>query len=64
MRKREGVEPRNYPSSQPGQGIHNPEANTGICVIRRVYIGEPGSESVAGERTDCIGTWESQYVPE
>ncbi len=59
----EGVEPRNYSLSHPGQGFHMPEANIDICEIRRASIDEPGSESVAGKRTDCIGTWENRSAP-
>jgi hypothetical protein len=59
----EGIEPRNYSISHPGQGFHMPEANIGICEIRRVYIGEPGSESVAGKRTVYVGTWENRIAP-
>ena len=31
-------------------------------VKRLVYIGVPGSKSVAGKRTDFIGTWENHIV--
>ena len=33
-------------------------ARNGECII-----GVPGSESVAGKRTVCIGTWENRGVP-
>ncbi len=56
----EGIEPRNYSLSHPGQGFYLPEANNDICKIRRVYIGEPGAEFLAGKRTDFIGTSENQ----
>jgi hypothetical protein len=62
MRKREGVEPRNYPCrtgsrvSFPGSQYR--DARDGECVS-----GVPGSKSVAGGRTVCIGTWESRGAP-
>jgi len=62
MRKREGIEPRNSPCrtgsrvSCPGSQYR--DARHGECVS-----GVPGSKSVAGERTVCIGTWENRGAP-
>ena len=47
-----------------GQGFHLLEASTAICAKGEHNCGVPGSESVAGNRTVRIGTWESQAVPE
>jgi hypothetical protein len=62
MRKRKGVEPRNYPcctgSRVSFSGSQNRYVRHGEYVI-----GVPGSESVAGERTVYIGTWESRGAP-
>ena len=63
MRKREGVEPRNY-SYRTGSRVSFPGSQYrfahkyGECVT-----GVPGSKSVAGERTVCIGTWENRNAP-
>ena len=46
-----------------GQGIHNLEASIGICVNGECISGVPWSKSVAGKRTDYIGTWENRIVP-
>ena len=46
-----------------GQGFHILEANTGARVKGERVSGVPGSKSVAGERTVCIGTWENRSVP-
>jgi len=46
-----------------GQGFHVLEANTGSRVKGERVTGVPGSKSVAGERTVCIGTWENRGVP-
>ena len=46
-----------------GQGFHCLEANIRACA-RGEYVSDvPGSESVAGKRTVCIGTWENRSVP-
>lgn len=62
MRKREGIEPRNHPcctgSRVSFSGSQYRYARNGECVT-----GVPGSKSVAGERTVCIGTWESRGTP-
>ena len=47
-----------------GQGFHFLEASTAECAKGEHDSGVPGSESVAGNRTVHIGTWESQAVPE
>jgi len=47
-----------------GQGFHFLEANTAVCARGEYDCGVPGSESVAGNRTVHIGTWESRAVPE
>ena len=46
-----------------GQGFHVLEANTGARAKGERVFGVPGSKSVAGERTVCIGTWENQSAP-
>lgn len=46
-----------------GQGFHLLEANTGARANGERVSGVPGSESVAGKRTVCIGTWENRGVP-
>lgn len=62
MRKREGVEPRNSPcctgSRVSFSGSQYWYARHGECAT-----GVPGSKSVAGGRTVCIGTWESRGAP-
>ena len=47
-----------------GQGFHFLEASIAVCAKGEHDCGVPGSESVAGNRTVHIGTWESQAVPE
>ena len=47
-----------------GQGFHFLEASTAVCIKGEHGCGVPGSESVAGNRTVHIGTWESRAVPE
>jgi len=47
-----------------GQGLHFLEASTAGCAKGEHDCGVPGSESVAGNRTAYIGTWESRAVPE
>ncbi len=42
-----------------GQGFHFSEASTGMHAIGECISGVPGSKSVAGKRTVCIGTWEN-----
>ena len=46
-----------------GQELHFLEASIGMCVKGECMSGVPGSESVAGERTVYIGTWENRSVP-
>ena len=46
-----------------GQGFHFLEASTGARAKGERVTGVPGSKSVAGERTVCIGTWENRGVP-
>ncbi len=46
-----------------GQGFHFSEASIGMHANGECISGVPGSESVAGKRTVCIGTWESRSVP-
>lgn len=46
-----------------GQGFHVLEANTGTRAKGERVFSVPGSKSVAGERTVCIGTWENRSVP-
>ncbi len=46
-----------------GQGLHVLEASTAVCAKGEHDCGVPGSESVAGNRTVHIGTWESRAVP-
>lgn len=62
MRKREGVEPRNYPCRTGSRvsypGSQNRYARNGECVTD-----VPGSKSVAGKRMVCIGTWENRGAP-
>ena len=62
MRKREGIEPRNYPycigSRVSFPGSQYRYVRNGECVTD-----VPGSKSVAGVRTVCIGTWESRGAP-
>ena len=46
-----------------GQGFHFLEASIGMHAKGECIFGVPGSESVAGKRTVCIGTWENRSVP-
>ena len=46
-----------------GQGFHFLEANIRTCANGECVSDVPGSESVAGKRTVCIGTWENRSVP-
>ena len=46
-----------------GQGFHILEASIGMHAIGERISEVPGSESVAGKRTVCIGTWENRSVP-
>ena len=46
-----------------GQGLHALEARTDGSAKGELSHGVPGSESVAGKRTVCIGTWENRSVP-
>ena len=46
-----------------GQGFHFLEARIGARAKGECESGVPGSESVAGLRTVCIGTWENRSVP-
>jgi len=46
-----------------GQGFHVLEASTAACVKGEYVSDVPGSESMAGNRTVHIGTWESHVAP-
>ncbi len=46
-----------------GQGFHVLEANIRTRIIGECVSDVPGSESVAGQRTVYIGTWENRSVP-
>jgi hypothetical protein len=46
-----------------GQRLHNPEASTAAYAKGEYVSGVSGSESVAGKRTVCIGTWENRIAP-
>ncbi len=46
-----------------GQGFHFLEASIGMHANGECISGVPGSKSVAGKRTVCIGTWENRSVP-
>ena len=46
-----------------GQGFHVLEANIRARAMGECVSDVPGSESVAGKRTVCIGTWENRSVP-
>lgn len=46
-----------------GQGFHFLETGISACVIGEHVTGVPGSESAAGKRTVCLGTWENRSVP-
>ena len=46
-----------------GQGFHVLEANIRACAIGECVSDVPGSESVAGNRTVYIGTWENRSAP-
>ncbi len=46
-----------------GQGFHVLEASIAVCVKGEYVSDVPGSESMAGNRTVHIGTWESRVAP-
>ena len=46
-----------------GQGFRSLEASTDACAKGECVSSMPGSKSVAGQRTVCIGTWENRSVP-
>ena len=46
-----------------GQGFHFLEASIAACVNGECVSDVPGSESMAGNRTVHIGTWESHAAP-
>ena len=46
-----------------GQGFHFLEASIAACVKGEHVSDVPGSESMAGNRTVHIGTWESRVAP-
>ncbi len=46
-----------------GQGFHVLEASIAACVSGEHDSNAPGSESMAGDRTVHIGTWESRAAP-
>ena len=47
-----------------GQGVHFLEASTATHMNGERVSGVPGSESVAGNPTVHIGTWENPIVPD
>jgi len=47
-----------------GQGFHVLEANIRTRIRGECVSDVPGSESVAGQRTVYIGTWENRSVPD
>ncbi len=47
-----------------GQGLHFLEASIGMHVKGECIFDVPGSKSVAGKRTVCVGTWENRSVPD
>ena len=59
----EGVEPRNNSLLHEVKGFISWKPETGRARKGECVTGMPGSESVAGERTACIGTWENRSVP-
>jgi hypothetical protein len=46
-----------------GQRFHFSEASIGMHANGECVSDVPGSKSVAGKRTVCIGTWENRSVP-
>ena len=62
MRKREGIEPRNSPC-RTGSRVSYPGSQYRCARHGECVSGVPGSKSVAGERTVCIGTWENRGAP-
>jgi hypothetical protein len=46
-----------------GQGFHHLEASIDMYANGECIFDVPGSESVAGERTVYVGTWENRSVP-
>ena len=46
-----------------GQGFRSLEASTDACAKGECVSSMPGSKSVAGQQTVCIGTWENRSVP-
>ena len=46
-----------------GQGFHFLEASIGMHINGECIFDVPGSESVAGKRTVCVGTWENRIAP-
>ena len=63
MRKREGVEPRNYPCCRGSRVSFSGSQYRFARKYGECETGVPGSKSVAGERTVCIGTWENRGAP-
>jgi len=47
-----------------GQGFHVPETSIAACANGEHDGDVPGSQSMAGNRTVCIGTWESRIAPD
>ena len=47
-----------------GQGFHVPETSIAACAHGEHDGDVPGSQSMAGNRTVCIGTWESRIAPD
>jgi hypothetical protein len=46
-----------------GQGFHFLETNISSCAKGEYETDVPGSKSVAGKRTDYVGTWENRITP-
>ena len=46
-----------------GQGFHFLEASISMHIKGECMSDVSGSESVAGKRTVCVGTWENRSVP-
>lgn len=47
-----------------GQGFVNLETSNAACVKGEHVGSVPGSKSVAGKSTVCVGTWESRIAPD
>ena len=60
----EGMEPRNNSMLQRAKGFISWKPAPGRALRGECVPGMPGSESVAGVGTVCIGTWEDRNVPD